>query len=354
MREEIEKIENKIKDVSEIQDYLEKKKKELCSKYGCGVEQYTENKLSYKIEDLLYIKSVLEKLKQEEIDITKKYFITDNIYLSISLFADKLSFYIYLEDDSWLYDNYIDSHSGLNEWIFNLINDEYALFSGNSQYCYAFGTRDLKDYQRIIENKRENYYSNRKYKADDVVKAIKNLIDYFTNEDNKVRNVIVDEIKHKIANMKKLMEEWWLINKVILIGRLTVNPECRYTANNTAVTSFTLAVNRNFKNERGNYEADFINVVAWNKKAELINEYVAKGDLIGVIGKLQVRSYQNDKGENRRVTEVVLEEIEFLQSKPKEDSKISKEKVDSNKPYEEFAKEHQEEFVYTDEEDLPF
>ena len=144
------------------------------------------------------------------------------------------------------------------------------------------------------------------------------------------------------------------MNKVLLIGRLTANPECRYTASNTAVTSFTLAVDRSFKNESGNKEADFINIVAWNKKAELINEYVAKGDLIGVIGKLQVRSYQNDKGENRRVTEVVLEEIEFLQSKPKEDSKISEEKVDSNKPYEDFAKEHQEEFVYTDEEDLPF
>ena len=145
-----------------------------------------------------------------------------------------------------------------------------------------------------------------------------------------------------------------MMNKVLLIGRLTATPELRYTTNNTAVTSFTLAVNRNHTKEDGTREADFINIVAWNKKAELINEYVAKGDLIGVIGKLQVRSYQNDKGENRRVTEVVLEEIEFLQSKPKEDSKISEEKLDSNKPYEDFAREHQEEFVYTDEEDLPF
>ena len=144
------------------------------------------------------------------------------------------------------------------------------------------------------------------------------------------------------------------MNKIVLTGRLTANPECRYTANNTAVTSFTLAVDRNFKNEDGNKEADFINIVAWNKKAELINQYLKKGDKIGIIGRLQVRNYQNDKGENRRVTEVVLEEIEFLQSKPKEESKISEEKVDSNKPYEEFAKEHQEEFVYTDEEDLPF
>ncbi len=144
------------------------------------------------------------------------------------------------------------------------------------------------------------------------------------------------------------------INRIVLIGRLTTNPELRFTTNNTAVTSFTLAVDRNFKNESGNKDADFINIIAWNKKAELINEYVAKGDLIGVIGRLQVRTYQNDKGESRRVTEVVLEEIEFLQSKPKEESKISEEKVDSNKPYEDFAREHQEEFVYTDEEDLPF
>lgn len=204
MKEKIEEIKNRIKDVSEISDYLEQKRKELYTKYGCGTEQYTENNLRYKIEDLIYIKSVLEKLEQEGIDITKKYFITDNIYLSIDLFADDLSFYIFLEDDSWLYDNYIDSHSGLNEWIFNLINDEYALFSGNSQYCYAFGTHDLKDYQIIIENKRENYYSSRKYKADEVVKVIKNLINYFTNEDNKVKNIIIDEINHKFTNMKKL------------------------------------------------------------------------------------------------------------------------------------------------------
>ena len=144
------------------------------------------------------------------------------------------------------------------------------------------------------------------------------------------------------------------MNKVLLIGRLTANPELRYTTSNNAVTTFSIAVDRNFKNENGNKEADFINIVAWNKKAELIHEYVQKGDKIGIIGRLQVRNYQNDKGENRRVTEVVLEEIEFLQSKPKEESKISEEKLDSNKPYEEFAKEHQEEFVYTDEEDLPF
>ena len=149
------------------------------------------------------------------------------------------------------------------------------------------------------------------------------------------------------------------MNKIVLTGRLTANPELRFTTNNTAVTSFTLAVDRNFKNENGNKETDFINVVAWNKKAELIHQYVQKGDLIGVIGRLQVRTYQNERGENRRVTEVVLEEIEFLRNKPKEDKAVpntqsTPEPVNSNAPYEEFVRDHQEEFNYTDEEEYPF
>ncbi len=145
------------------------------------------------------------------------------------------------------------------------------------------------------------------------------------------------------------------MNKVLLIGRLTANPELRYTISNNAVTTFSIAVDRNFKNEDGNKEADFINIVAWNKKAEFINQYLKKGDKVGIIGRLQVRSYQNDKGQNRYVTEVVADEVEFLNTKKPEEKLASAEvKVDSNKPYEEFAKEHQEEFVYTDEEDLPF
>ena len=150
------------------------------------------------------------------------------------------------------------------------------------------------------------------------------------------------------------------MNKIVLTGRLTANPELRYTANNTAVTSFTLAVDRNFKNEDGNKEADFINIVAWNKKAELIHQYVQKGDLIGVIGRLQVRKYQNERGENRHATEVVLEEIEFLRNKPKEDKAVPNtqdtvESANSNKPYEDFARDHQEEFNYVgDGEEYPF
>ena len=155
------------------------------------------------------------------------------------------------------------------------------------------------------------------------------------------------------------------INRIVLIGRLTANPELCYTTNNTAVTSFTLAVERNFKNESGNKEADFINIVAWNKKAELIHQYLKKGDRLGISGRLQVRKYQNERGENRYVTEVVAEEVEFLNSKKSgldeknpvksEDNRTLEEKVNSNEPYEQFARDHQEEFNYVDdEEEYPF
>lgn len=154
------------------------------------------------------------------------------------------------------------------------------------------------------------------------------------------------------------------MNKIVLTGRLTANPELRYTANNTAVTSFTLAVDRNFKNEDGNKEADFINIVAWNKKAELIHQYLKKGDRVGIGGRLQVRKYQNERGENRYVTEVVADEVEFLNSKKSgldeknpvksEDNRTLEEKVNSNKPYEDFARDHQEEFAYTDEENYEY
>ena len=156
------------------------------------------------------------------------------------------------------------------------------------------------------------------------------------------------------------------MNKIVLTGRLTANPELRYTTNNTAVTSFTLAVDRNFKNENGNKEADFINIVAWNKKAELIHQYLKKGDRVGIGGRLQVRKYQNERRENRYVTEVVADEVEFLNSKKSgldekspvksEENRTLEEKVNSNKPYEEFARDHQEELSYVDDAsiEMPF
>ncbi len=99
-----------------------------------------------------------------------------------------------------------------------------------------------------------------------------------------------------------------MLNRVIIIGRLTQDPELRYTQNGTAVATFTVAVNRKFKRD----EADFIPVVVWNKTAENCANYLGKGRLVAVEGRLQIRSYETQDGQRRRVTEVVAEEVKFL------------------------------------------
>jgi single-strand DNA-binding protein len=108
------------------------------------------------------------------------------------------------------------------------------------------------------------------------------------------------------------------MNKVILMGRLTRDPEVRYTqGNNTAVCSFGLAVNRRFKQE-GQPDADFINVVAWAKTAEFVSKYFAKGQQVAVFGHLQTRTYDDKEGKKVHVTEVVAEEVYFADSKKEE------------------------------------
>lgn len=106
-----------------------------------------------------------------------------------------------------------------------------------------------------------------------------------------------------------------MINKTVLVGRLTKDPDLRYTGSGTAVASFTLAVNRNFKNQAGEQEADFINCVAWKKPAETIANHVKKGHLLGVVGRIQTRSYENQQGQRIYVTEVVAEEFQFLEKR---------------------------------------
>jgi len=105
------------------------------------------------------------------------------------------------------------------------------------------------------------------------------------------------------------------MNKIMLIGRFTKDPELRYTKSGTAVASFTLAVNRRFANQDGEREADFINCVAWSKTAEFIAQYFKKGQAIGLEGRLQVRSYEGNDGQRRWVSEVVAEQAEFVGSK---------------------------------------
>ena len=111
------------------------------------------------------------------------------------------------------------------------------------------------------------------------------------------------------------------MNYVVLAGRLTKDVDLRNTSNNKIVGSFTLAVQRYFKNADGVYEADFINCVVFGKSAETLSEYTEKGDLIGVNGRIQTRNYEDDKGKKHYITEVVVEKISFLQQKKKDEFK---------------------------------
>jgi len=103
------------------------------------------------------------------------------------------------------------------------------------------------------------------------------------------------------------------LNRVILIGNLTRDPELRYTPDGTPVASFTIAVNRAFTNRQGEREADFIPIVVWRKRAETCSEYLAKGSQVAVEGRLQIRNYEDKDGVKRRVAEVVAWSVQFLQ-----------------------------------------
>ena len=111
-----------------------------------------------------------------------------------------------------------------------------------------------------------------------------------------------------------------MINNVVLVGRLTKDPDLKYTGNGTAVATFTLAVNRNFTNQSGEREADFINCVIWRKPAETLANYAKKGVLIGVTGRIQTRSYDNQQGQRVYVTEVVADNFQLLESKKADSS----------------------------------
>ncbi len=103
-----------------------------------------------------------------------------------------------------------------------------------------------------------------------------------------------------------------MLNKVILIGRLTRDPELRYTPNGVSVATFTLAVNRSYTNREGQREADFIPIVTWRGLADTCGKYLGKGRLVAVSGRLQVRSYDTPEGQRRYITEVIADEVQFL------------------------------------------
>jgi len=106
------------------------------------------------------------------------------------------------------------------------------------------------------------------------------------------------------------------MNNITLIGRLTADPELRYTNSGVAVTTFTLAVDRERKNQAGERETDFVPIVVWQKAAELCAQYLRKGRLAGVTGRIQIRKYENREGQKMRVAEVVATNVQFLDKAP--------------------------------------
>lgn len=140
-----------------------------------------------------------------------------------------------------------------------------------------------------------------------------------------------------------------MINNVVLVGRLTRDPELKITPSNTPVVNFTLAVNRSFTNQAGEREADFINCVVWNRQAENLARYMRQGSLIGVEGRIQTRTYEAEQG-TRYITEVFANSIQFLESRSSSEGqqKETFKQNDSNDEYYETSKK------LVAEEDLPF
>lgn len=131
------------------------------------------------------------------------------------------------------------------------------------------------------------------------------------------------------------------MNKVCLIGRLTADAELKSNSNNKSYTRFNIAVNRNFTKANGEREADFISCVAWEKTAELINKYFSKGSQIGIEGRIQTGSYDKDNGEKVYTTDVIVENITFLDAKTKEntpkENQAAPVQVEQNDPFAEFG-----------------
>ncbi|WP_062351030.1 single-stranded DNA-binding protein [Bacillus kwashiorkori] len=124
-----------------------------------------------------------------------------------------------------------------------------------------------------------------------------------------------------------------MLNRVVLVGRLTKDPDLRYTPNGVPVATFTLAVNRTFSNQQGEREADFINCVVWRKAAENVANYLKKGSLAGVDGRIQTRNYEGQDGKRVYVTEVVADSVQFLEPRSNRESQPSSYGYQNDNPF---------------------
>lgn len=124
-----------------------------------------------------------------------------------------------------------------------------------------------------------------------------------------------------------------MVNRVVLVGRLVRDVELRYTSNGTAVGSFTLAVNRNYADQSGQRQTDFINCVIWRKPAETLSKYTGKGSLLAVEGRIQTRSYENNNGQRVYITEIVVDNYTFLETKAESETRRSQKAANEPQPF---------------------
>ena len=153
-----------------------------------------------------------------------------------------------------------------------------------------------------------------------------------------------------------------MINRTILVGRLTKDPELKYTASNIAYARFTMAVNRSFASPNGEREADFIGCIVWRKQAENMTRFVKKGSLIGVEGRIQTGSYDDKDGNRKYTTDVVCDSIQFLEPKTQqqnnnEQNYVPRENRGQDNRYQERPSESRQQntpSIDVSEDDLPF
>ncbi len=145
-----------------------------------------------------------------------------------------------------------------------------------------------------------------------------------------------------------------MLNRVVLVGRLTKDPDFRTTPSGVSVATFTLAVNRTFANAQGEREADFINCVVFRKQAENVKNYLSKGSLAGVDGRLQSRSYENQEGRRVFVTEVVCDSVQFLEPKNNNQSNNQPQQQRGQAPAQDNPFTNANNPIDIDDEDLPF
>lgn len=203
MNKTIEKLQKEIEYLKTKQKQVEEENQLL---YKSGFEDLRDNQLFQDDYKYKYLRQELERslefyiaLEKEGVDIDKQYFLTDDIYLSFWHNRGCLFCNFKIKDGDWIYDNFINSWSGINEWINDLINEEYSLFSGNSSYCYAFGTTSMKELFDIVKDKEHKVDINRK------VKLVKNLIE-FTKEDGRfkvIRKPVVEMLEFRFNKMKE-------------------------------------------------------------------------------------------------------------------------------------------------------